>query len=134
MVILHVTSFWGVTWSLRDLLSLTIWQTLGVGVLLAGAYYLAASAVFPEHPEQFENFDDYYWAHKREVLGIILACSLALQIIALVLGRPLSPLTIAINLPVFVTLAIACFSRSRALDLAMIGSLIAIMTVNLALP
>lgn len=134
MVTLQVTSFWGVTWSMRDLLPPTIWQTLGVGVLLAGGYYFAASAVFPEHPHHFENFDDYYWAHKREVLGIILACGLALQIIALALGRPISPLIIAINIPVFLSLAIACISRSRLLDLALIGSVVVILTVNLALP
>lgn len=134
MVVLQVTSFWGVTWTLRDLLPPTIWQTLGVGVLLAGAYYFAASAVFPENPDQFENFDDYYWAHKREILGIILACGLALQIIALALGRPISPLILAINFPVFLSLGIACFSRSRRLDLALIGSVVAILTVNLALP
>ena len=50
-------------------------------MLLSGAYYLAASAVFPEHPEQFEHLDTYYWQHKREVLGIILVISLAVQIL-----------------------------------------------------
>jgi hypothetical protein len=134
LVILHVTSFWGITWSLRELLPPTIWQTLGAGVLLSGAYYLAASAVFPEHPEQFEDLDSYYWQHKREVLGIILACSLVVQIFAFGLGRALTPLILAINLPLFAGMAIACFARSRPVNLVVLGSMIAVLAVNFMVP
>ena len=134
IVILHVTSFWGMTWNLRDFLPPTIWQSLGVGVLISGAYYLAASAVFPEHPEQFDDLDSYYWLHKREVFGIILACSLAVQVIGLARGWSLTPIAVAINLPVFTGMAVGCFSRNRLVDLIVLGSVIAVLTANLAIP
>lgn len=133
-VMLHVTSFWGITWSLRELLPSSIWPTLGVGVLLSGAYYLSASAVFPTDPDQVEDLDGHYWQHKREVFAIILGISLAVQVIALVLGRPLTPLAIGINLPLFSGMAIACFSKSRRADLVLIGAMIVISAANFAIP
>ena len=134
LVILHVTSFWGITWSLRELLPLTIWQTLGAGVLLSGAYYFAASRVFPDRPELFEDLESYYWQNKREVLGIILSCSLAVQIIAFALGRPWTPVIAAINLPLYAAMAVVYFARNRLLNHVMIGFMIAVMAVNFSMP
>ena len=133
-VILHVTSFWGVTWSMRELLPPTIWQTLGMGVLLSGAYYLAASSVFPEAPEEHEELDSHYWQHKREVLGIVLGTALAVQIIAFALGRPITPVALAINAPLFVAMAVACFARGRLVNILALGSMIAIMVANFLIP
>jgi len=134
LVILHVTSFWGITWSLRDLLPPTVWQTLGAGVLLSGAYYFAAARVFPDDPEQFADLDSYYWRHKREVLGIILLCSIAVQIIALLLGRPWTPIIAAVNVPLYAGMAVAYVARNRLLNHVVIGFMIAWMVFNFSMP
>ena len=133
-VILHVTSFWGVTWSLRELLPPTVWQTLGAGVFLSGAYYLAASSVFPQNPEAHEDLDSYYWQHKREVLGIILCIAIAVQIIAFALGRPITTLAFAINTLLFVAMAVACFARGRLLNLIALSFMITVMVGNFSIP
>ena len=133
-VILHVTSFWGVTWSLRELLPPTIWQTLGAGVFLSGAYYLAASSVFPTNPEDHEDLDSYYWQHKREVLGIVLCIAVAVQIIAYALGRPITTLAFAINASLFSAMALACFARGRLLNLMALSFMIIVMVANFSIP
>lgn len=134
LVILHVTSFWGITWSLRDFLPPTIWQTLGAGVLLSGAYYFAAARVFPDRPELFDDLDSYYWQHKREVVGIILFCSVGVQIIAFMLGRAWTPLIAAINLPLYAGMAVVYVSHNRLLNHIVIGFMIAVMAVNFSMP
>jgi hypothetical protein len=133
-VILHVTSFWGVTWSLRELLPPTIWQTLGAGVFLSGAYYLAASSVFPANPEAHEDLDSYYWQHKRMVLGIVLCISIIVQVIAYALGRPITPLAFTINASLFAAMALACFARGRLLNLMALSFMTTVMVVNFSIP
>lgn len=48
-----------------------------VGVLaVIGIYYLAANLIFPEEPEEWPDFDDWYDQHNRTVLGGLLTANL----------------------------------------------------------
>lgn len=134
LVVLEVTSAWGIAWTLRDHLPDSVWQTLGAGVLLASAFYIAASSVLPVHPEQCENLDDYYWERKRQVLGIMIFCTVALYVIMYALGRSWTLLTAAINLPVLAGLLVAFLSRPRWLNVASLGFVIAVLLVNFSIP
>jgi hypothetical protein len=53
------------------------YDTMFGGVILCGIYYFAASMVFPAEPRSWPNLDDWFWLHRRQVLGCILIANLA---------------------------------------------------------
>jgi len=72
VVMLDLTSFWALAWDLRATIPATF-LTLIVGLAVTGLYYLAATLVFPDSASRWPDLDDYYFEHKRQVLGGILA-------------------------------------------------------------
>lgn len=71
LVMIDLTSFWTIAWSLRDRIPLNLLMM----ILLLGftaLYYLAANLVFPEEPDRCPDYDQHYWANKRLVLGAML--------------------------------------------------------------
>ena len=111
-----------------------MWQTLGAGVLITSGYYLAASMVFPDDPEQHENLDDYYWQHKRQVIGIIFVCTVAFQAFGLALGRVWSPTAAILNLSVFAAQIFPFWARGSRLNIAGLAILLALMASIFILP
>jgi hypothetical protein len=63
-----VASFWIFAWGARDLIYID-WSPLYLGLLIAVTYYLAAALVFPRNIAEWPSLDDYYWEHKRLVIG-----------------------------------------------------------------
>ena len=74
VVIMDLTSFWATGWDIKNMFRPDFVYLL-CGVLLAGIYYLAARLVFPRNFVEWPDFDDYYLAHRRWVLGGILVCN-----------------------------------------------------------
>lgn len=73
IVLLDLTTFWTIAWSLRGLASPT-YGTLAFALVLAGCYYLAASLIIPYELENWPNLDDYFFEKKPLVLaGVITA-------------------------------------------------------------
>lgn len=75
-VLLDVTSWWGNVWGVHETLPLG-YDTIFGGVILTGVYYFAASMVFPGEPKAWPDLDEWFWLHRRQVLGCILAANLA---------------------------------------------------------
>lgn len=80
-VMFHLASFWSDAWELRDLIPATD-RSMFVGLALAGLYYFAASMVFPEKAEDWEDLDLYFFEVKRAVLGVVLACDFLSWLVA----------------------------------------------------
>lgn len=75
LTMVHLTTFWADAWRIRDSSPVTNLSLL-VGLLITGIYYYAASFVFPERPEEWENLDEHYDRNKKTVLVGILLCQL----------------------------------------------------------
>ncbi|MEZ0244253.1 MAG: hypothetical protein ACAH11_12820 [Sphingomonas sp.] len=76
-VMVDLTSFWNVAWSVRDAMPASF-SVLLFGLLICGVYYFSASMVFPEKPEEWPDFDLWAERHKRQVMsGILVANVLA---------------------------------------------------------
>ena len=69
-VMVDLSSFWTTAWSFRDHVSVN-YLTMMAMLAFIGAYYLAASLVFPDLPEGRTSLDEHYWANKRLVVGTI---------------------------------------------------------------
>ncbi|CAM5540437.1 hypothetical protein ACFSUK_31375 [Sphingobium scionense] len=78
-VLLDLTSFWGSAYIMRDQMDAS-YLTLVVVLAIVGVYHLAASLIFPDEPEQWPDFDDWYDRQKRMVIGGLLLANVAVTI------------------------------------------------------
>ncbi|WP_311271220.1 hypothetical protein [Sphingobium sp. WCS2017Hpa-17] len=78
-VLLDLTSFWGTAFSMRDQMDAS-YLTLVVVLVIVGAYHLIASVIFPDEPEQWPDFDEWYDKQNRLVIGGLLALNIIVTI------------------------------------------------------
>lgn len=127
LVMLDVISFWVTAWFMREMLTITYLTFLGM-LLFAGAYYLAATLVFPEQPVPGTDYDEHYWANKKLVTGAVFALNLPFLLYELVTTYPLSitnPRTLIIA-TIFYGLVGAIFlARSHRLTLVLLVAAVA---------
>ena len=89
LVMLDLTSFWLIAWEAREQISAN-YLTLVMVLTIVGIYYLAATLIFPDEPEEWPNFDDWYDKQNRMVIGGLLAANVGSWIggIALEIAAP----------------------------------------------
>ncbi len=117
---------------MRELLP-SVWQCLGVGLVITSLYYLAASQVFPEHLPAHEELDPHYWEVKRFVVGLVFACNCATWVIGLLLGRRWETAVTAINLLYAATLLTLILLPGKRANIALLFTLIGILTWGFAI-
>jgi hypothetical protein len=125
-VMLDLISFWAWTWSARDYIT-PIYGVLFIGLVVSGLYYLAASIIFPDEFGEHTDFDAHYVAHRRQVLGAVIACNLIGQgwFLALLWGH-LSPITKMSTILYDALLVIGCITANKRLSIAVLSALIAL--------
>ena len=72
-----VVTFWMYGWAVRDLIPIS-WPVLFGGFLVTALYYVAASLVFPDDPEEWSDLNAHFDKHRRKVIGALLMCNVAL--------------------------------------------------------
>lgn len=85
LVMLDLTSSWALAYSLKDSIPANF-LTLVIGLFVTGLYYLAATLVFPDDASKWPDLDDYYFRHKRQVLGGMLASRVVARAAQFALG------------------------------------------------
>ena len=131
LVLVDLATFWGGLWMAREGLHMTMLTVFCV-LTLIGGYYLVATQVFPDEPQLWPDFDDYYRLQKRfVVLGMFIINILAQTLMATfglmpevapeqVRANPafgIAALLIFLNVPAFLWLA---FSKRERVDIALI--------------
>jgi hypothetical protein len=130
---LDVTSFWSGAWRARSWM-VPEYGHLFVGLVVTAVYFLAASMVFPNESEKDPDFDRHYWQVRRRVLLAVGFCNLAVFGWQDLLELHELPRAWWFSVPTyFVLLAIAAFTRSRALSIACLVGLIGIYVSSAAL-
>ena len=121
LVLLDVSSFWLVAWSVRDAVPIAYFPMM-VGLLICCLYYLVATLVFPHDFDEWPMFDDYYFAHRAQVIGGMILCNaLALVGVVLLGVDPLSDLQDQISVVVFLASAAALMLvRGKRANLALL--------------
>jgi len=82
---LNVLLWWGNLWSLQEVLPVG-YDTMTLGMILCSFFYFAASMVFPDNPRAWPDVDAWFWLHRRQVLGCILAANLPWYLSTYVIG------------------------------------------------
>ena len=95
-VLLDLISFWQAAWVSRDAIAVSGHVLMAI-MLFTGAYYLAASLVFPRDADAAGDHDAHFFRVRRIVIGVMLAlllCQLgyyaSVPSLALLLHRPLA--------------------------------------------
>lgn len=132
-VIVDLTSFWEIGWELRGMSGRPYFLYLLAGVLLAGIYYLAAQLVFPRNFVEWPDFDDYYFRHKRWVIGGILMCNVVASAVLLAIGSRFVhlPIGFANDVIYFVVLIALLTVRDKR---ANIGLLVVMLAKDAVIP
>lgn len=73
--LLNVLLVWGNAFGLQKVLPVG-YDTWTLGLLLCSFYYYAAGMIFPGDPRVWPDVDDWFWLHRRQVLGCILVANI----------------------------------------------------------
>jgi hypothetical protein len=75
-VVLDLTTFWLLAWEARDQIGAN-YVTLIAVLAIVGTYYLSATLIFPDEPEEWPDFNDWYDKQNRMVIGGLLAANIS---------------------------------------------------------
>ena len=136
VAILDLTSFWIVAYGTRDQLSVD-YLTLIVVLAIVGIYYLAASLIFPDDPEQWPDFDEHYDRQNRFVILGLLAANMgswigliALEAVAPTPETPFTPDDLVdafAGLGILALLIALIFVKGRRANVAMLAMLVLLL-------
>lgn len=133
-VFLDITSFWIYIWGIRESVVVN-WATMFWGLLVALTYYIAAGLVFPRDLSDVATLDAHYWRNKRIVLGGILFANVITAVPTQIIHPPTLDASFIFGwVTYWPPLVVYWLSKSRRLDLAMVGIIIAGYLANVALP
>jgi hypothetical protein len=76
-----VVTFWMYGWALRDQIPIS-WPSMFGGFIVTAIYYVSASLIFPDDPEDWNDLDRYFDKQRRKVLAGIFICNVALVAVA----------------------------------------------------
>jgi hypothetical protein len=118
LVMLDLTSFWALAYDLRESIPANF-LTLVIGLFVTGLYYLAATLVFPDDASKWPDLDDYYFRHKKQVLGGMLASRVLARAAQFALGA--AGWNYFPAFAAFVVLALAAmFARGKKANIAIL--------------
>ena len=124
---LNVLVWWGNVWGMQDVLPIG-YDTMTLGLILCSFYYFAASMIFPDNPRAWPDVDDWFWLHRRQVLGCILAANSPLFLWGFVQGGTSNELivhSVVVALTISLLL-LATFANKISIVTASLAILIAI--------
>jgi hypothetical protein len=127
LLFIDLVTFWNGAWRVRDILP-TDFIVLLAGTFIAAIYYLAASLVFPDDVTEWPDLDDYFRAHKVQVLIVIVLANWLVSIGAAALKSDFVPA--AQTIVVHASYSGACLAlalvRSRRIEIAFLAVLISL--------
>lgn len=127
-----VVTFWMYGWGVRDALPLS-WPVLFGGFVVTALYFVAASLVFPDDPEGWDDLTAHFDKHRRQVIGGVFLCNVALLgTVAALDGMPAptSLRTVIIAYSFFPVTLLAIATKDRRVVLGCLTWLIALYPLS----
>lgn len=137
VVILDLTSFWIVAFDMREQFQVE-YLTLIAVLAIVGTYYLAASLIFPDDPEEWPDFDAHYDRQNRLVILGLLAANIGswigqIALLPAATGMEETALTpdetvdAVAGLTILVLLIALIFVKGRRANVAILAALVALL-------
>jgi hypothetical protein len=128
-----LVTFWAYAWSVRDHVPATF-PALFYGFMVTAIYFIAASLVFPDDPDEWKDLEAHFVRHRRTVLGgMLVANAMLIGATIAMLGTGagwLSFRTIVVTWSFFPLTAIAMIASDRRIVLGAILLLIALYPLS----
>lgn len=125
LILINLAMFWQGSWDIRDQITASS-GSFFLLLVVGGAYFLAASMVFPSWGSDVRDLDDHFMDIRTLSLLAIAACNLVfIGRIALATARPIGLWWWSGNVLFIALLIIAAFVRDRRAILAILAILIA---------
>lgn len=125
---LNVLFCWITFWGYQGYIPVG-YDSMTLGLLLCSLYYFAASIIYPDQPREWPDVDDWFWLHRRQVLGCILAANIPFMLPDYVLGKLTASETVVslvINFLQIGSLLLGIFARKYSVVWAALATLIAV--------
>jgi hypothetical protein len=74
LIAFDIVSFWMIAWAIRAAIPINFFS-LATGLVIFGLYYLIAQLAFPDELDRWSDYDAYYFAHRRWIVGGIWVCN-----------------------------------------------------------
>lgn len=137
VVILDLTSFWIVAFDMREHFEVQ-YLTLIAVLAIVGTYYLAASLIFPDDPEEWPDFDAHYDRQNRLVILGLLAANVGswigqIALLPAATGMEETALTpdetvdAVAGLAILVLLIALIFVKGRRANVALLAALVLLL-------
>ena len=124
IILINLAMFWQGSWEIRGEIAATS-ASLILVLVVGGAYYLAASLVFPSWDSDVSDLDEHFMEHRKVALLAIAACNLVYFVrIALVSHERVGAEWWTANVAFLAILLVAALASSRRLILAALWTLI----------
>ena len=107
-VVVDAATFWNQAWTIFRYAPFNL-ALLMVGLVIAGAFYVAAALVFPREPAEHPDLDAHAWTHRRTILLCLLAANLVAGGVMLTVAGATGDLA-ALNLGARFWLGLAIFT------------------------
>ena len=117
LVMLDLSSFWTLAFSVRDRVAAN-YLVLLLLLVFASAYYLVATLVFPNDLDENTDLDAHYWGNRRIVLGAIL--TLNLLSVGTDVWRGANNYTLVVGVIFLACLALLWVSTSKRVNIALL--------------
>ena len=122
LIALDLTSFWTIAWDVRDAIPARYFPMF-CGFVITGLYYLIARLVFPHDLSEWPDFDVYYFAHKKLVLGGMFLCNVLAHAGQALLGQypfggPTEPWASG---SFYIALAVLIFAKGRTANIVLLA-------------
>ena len=123
IILINLAMFWQGSWEIRGEITATS-ASLILVLVVGGAYYLAASLVFPSWGSEVSDLDEHFMEHRKVALLAIAACNLVYFVRIALVSQVSADWWIA-NAVFLAILMVAALASSRRLILAALWTLIA---------
>lgn len=120
LVMLDLSSFWTVAFSVRDLVAAN-YLVLLVLLVFASAYYLVAALVFPNELDEHTDLDAHYWNNRWIVIGAIF--SLNLVSIGIDVWRGANSFGLIVGSIFLTGLILLLMAKSKGANIALLGAI-----------
>ena len=133
-VSLDLVTFWAYAWALKDAVPPTF-PILFYGFVATALYFIAASCIFPDEPDEWADLDAHFFRQRRIVLGgTFIANAMLLGAVIALLGLGpswLSLRTLVVTWSLFPLTLVAMLARNRAVIMAALAWLILLYPLSI---
>ena len=133
-VSLDLVTFWAYAWALRDTIPPSF-PALFYGFVTTALYFVAASCIFPDEPDEWADLDGHFFRQRRIVLGgTMVANAMLLASAMFMLGGGwswFSPRTLVVSWSLFPLALVAMLATRRPLIIGALAWLILLYPLSI---